>query len=669
MDPSETPEPMETNHEKGKVERLRRAMYSRVLADKLKDKERRGLEEHPELVGEDWMHPDEGVSGTIIAPRGLTVMRSILQWLLVAAAVFFVGSILFFAYYFTFGSGSLSASANNIDLIVSGPPQVAGGEPTEIQVSITNRNRVPLELSQLVVTYPDGTRSVNDLLTPLPSIRQDLQTIQPGETKQGVLNAIFSGQAGEHKDVKVELEYRLSGSNAIFVASRDYSLLFGTSPLTIAVDGNTSAISGQPVSMTVSVSSNSNTTVRDVILHADFPFGFSFTDASPHASDAGVWNLGDIGPGQKKEVVIDGTLLGEMGDDKVFDFTAGGRTNASSTSISTQFAENPFSINVAEPFLGLSMSVNRSTGSNVVLAPGDLVQVILNYVNNLPTQITDAVIVARLSGVAVDGATVQSSDGFYRSTDNIMLWDKITTEGRLGVISAGQKGSVTFSFKVPDAATINNISSPYIDISVNAKGNRISEVGAPQNLQSATVEHIALASDLQLSAQGLYFQNPFGSTGSLPPQAGKETNYAIVFTIKNTTNKIIGAKVTAVIPPYVRWLGSHAPASENLTFNQNSSTFTWDVGDIEPGVGMGDTPPRQLAVSIGFDPSTSQVGQQPVLIQGITLIGTDDSTKAKITRTTRPDVTTDLIHVSKSSGDVVVGTDKGFNPDQATVVR
>ncbi len=127
--------------------------------------------------------------------------------------------------------------------------------------------------------------------------------------------------------------------------------------------------------------------------------------------------------------------------------------------------------------------------------------------------------------------------------------------------------------------------------------------------------------------------------------------------------------MTAVIPPYVRWLGSHAPADEKLTFNQNTSSFTWDVGDIEPGVGLNGTAPRQLAISIGFDPSTSQIGQQPVLMQGITLTGVDDSTKERITRTTRPDVTTDLIRVSKSSGQVVVGTDKGFNPDHATVSK
>ncbi|MBM3260980.1 hypothetical protein FJY93_01035 [Candidatus Kaiserbacteria bacterium] len=666
MDPSEVPQ---IDHEKEKIERLRRVMYSRALSGKIKDKERRALEEHPEIVGEDWVHPEDSTPAAIIAPRGITFLRTFLHGLLMVAALFFTGSILFFAYYFTFGAGSLSASANNIDIIVSGPPQISGGEPTELQVSITNRNRVPLELSQLIVTYPDGTRSVSDLLTPLVSVRQDLQVIQSGETKQGVLNAVFAGQAGEHKAVKVELEYRLSGSNAIFVAAREYSLLFGTSPLSVSVDGNTSTISGQPVEMIVTVSSNADAAVRDVVLRADYPFGFSLTSTQPEADEAGVWKLGDIGPGQKRSVVIGGTILGEMGDDKVFNFTAGGRANSSSTAIETQFAEMPFRIGVAQPFLGLSLSINRSATTSSILAPGDVAQVIISYTNNLPGQITDAVIVARLSGIEIDGTTVQSADGFYRSTDNVMLWDKSTTDGRLAVIPSGERGAVTFSFKIPDSATLANTSNPFIDISVNAKGNRISDADAPQNLQAATIGHIAVASDLQLSAQGLYYQNPFGTVGPMPPKAGQETNYAIVFTIKNTTNRITKAKVTATIPPYVRWLGSHAPAHESLAFNQNSSVFTWDVGDIEPGVGLNGSVPRQIAIAIGFNPSTSQIGQQPILLQGVTLTGIDESTGGKVVRTTRPEVTTDLIRVSKSSGQVVVGTDSGFNPDHAAVVK
>ena len=118
----------------------------------------------------------------------------------------------------------------------------------------------------------------------------------------------------------------------------------------------------------------------------------------------------------------------------------------------------------------------------------------------------------------------------------------------------------------------------------------------------------------------------------------------------------------------MRWIGSHAPSTENLTFNQADGTFIWNVGDIAPGVGTNGIPPRQMAISIGFTPSTSQIGEQPVLVKNIVLSATDGATGIIETKKTTSDVTTNLAQVAKSSPDALVGTDPGFTPDKATVV-
>jgi hypothetical protein len=180
---------------------------------------------------------------------------------------------------------------------------------------------------------------------------------------------------------------------------------------------------------------------------------------------------------------------------------------------------------------------------------------------------------------------------------------------------------------------------------------------------------VKLATDLQLAAQGLYYANPFGSKGPIPPKAGTETTYALVFTVTNTTNAIKNAKLTATLPNYVRWIGSYAPSTEKLTFNQFEGTFTWDIGDIDPNVGVGGSQPRQLAISIGFTPSASQIGAQPILVRDVILTGTDEATGATITRQAKPDVTTNFTQVSKSSSEALVGPDPGFSPGSASVVK
>lgn len=673
MEPSE--------HEKDKVERLRRAMYSRSLSEKIHDRERRPLGQEMSTVGNEFVKPQESSSGIMVAPRTIGVARKALWWLLGAAIVFFVGAVSFFSYYFLFGGGSFAASPSNIGISISGPPQIEGGAPTELQIVVVNRNKVPLELADLVVTYPKGTRSPTDFASDLQNQRIPLGVIEAGGTRQGTVSAVFAGNEGDHADVKVELEYRIGGSSAIFAASANYSIVFSSSPLSLVVSGNNETISGQPVELTISIASNANAPVRDALFSARYPFGFRFSSADPAPAattgSSAAWKLGDIFPGQKREVTIRGVLSGEQGDDRVFRFTAGTRKDATATSsaIETPLADNIFTVSISKPFLGLAISVGGATGSNIVVSPGDNVSISIDWQNNLPTPITDAVIVAKLSGFPIDGTTVHSSDGFYRSNDDVVIWDKTTSNGALATLLPGARGKVGFSFQMPKSDALKNIINPSLDISVNAAGKRVGETGVPQNLQATAKQRISLASDIVLTAQGLYYANPFGSVGPMPPKAGTETTYAIVLTVTNTTNKITDAKVTAHFPPYVRYVGICSPRAEcdpdaqKLTFNQEDGTLTWNMGDIEPGVGLGGTAPRQTAIAIGFMPSTSQIGQEPPLLQTIKLIGID-TLKAAERRKTNPAAVI-VPEVLKSVKDVTTNIlgDPGFTSANATVIK
>lgn len=679
-----------SDFEKEKIERLRRAMYSRSLEGKLGERPRRQLHDIRPVVGEDWVQHEEGLDQAVVAPRSLGIIRSALWWALLASVVFFIGAVLFFMYYFVLGPGSTAASPSNVDIAVSGPPEVQGGEQTKLQVVITNRNKVPLELADLVVTYPQGTRSATDYTTDWPSDRITLGTIEPGGSRQGSLAAVFTGPAGSHETVKLELEYHLSGSNSIFVADSTYDITLGSSPVSLSVGGNSETISGQPVQFAVTAGSNTNAPVKDVLVHVAFPFGFKYASsdladpsggsakASPIIDQDGsgaLWPIGDLSPGQKKTITISGALTGQSGDQRVFHVEAGTRADPQASSIDTPIADAEYSLAISQPFLGLTLAVNQKSGADAIAGPGDNVTVTVGYQNNLPTNITDAIVVARLSGVQIDGTTVHSTDGFYRSTDSTMLWDKTTTNGALGTLAPGAKGTLSFTFQMPASDALKGILNPHLTIAVNAAGKRLAESGVPQNLQSAVQQNVKLATDLQMNAQALYYASPFGSSGPMPPQAGKETDYALVFTITNTTNKLTNVQVKASLPSYVRYLGLCAPkvdcdqAANKLVFNPSDGTFTWNIGDLDPGVGVGSTTPKQLAIALGFTPSTSQIGEQPALIQNIMLTGIDAATGATVTRTTKPDVTTNLAIISESSGTAIVGTDPGFSPANATVVK
>lgn len=659
------------DHEKEKIERLRRAMYSRQMQARLDVRSRRELKPERPVVGEDWRRVEPGAPGSIVAPMGINIARRILQGLLVLSALFFVGAAAYFGYFFAFGGGSLRASSQNIDIAIGGPLQIAGGEKTELQIVVTNRNNVPLQLADLVITYPEGTRSPVDLVSALPSQRISLGAIESGGRRQGTVTAIFAGNSGDHATIKIELEYRLSGSNSIFVADSGYTAQFGSAPVTVAVSGNTQAISGQPLQLDVVVSSNASVPVRDVVLRADLPFGFKLSSTIPAMSGKNAWALGDLSPGQRVAITLQGTLTGQSNEERVFRFTTGTASSSkATTTVGTIMSTAMLKTEIAKPFLDLTMAIEgQDAGSGVIVSPGDSVTVNVSYRNNLDTEITNAVIVGRFAGLEVDGATVRTNDGFYRSADGSLIWDRTTTGGDLARIPPGERGTLAFTFQVPQLDALFETQKPHIDISLSAAGQRIGESGVPETLQSTAQRRLAIGSDIQLTAQGLYYASPFGAVGPLPPKAGSETAYAIVFTIKNTTSEIEGATVTALLPPYVRWIGTRSPASEEVSLNQETGVITWHVGKIAAGTGVASSTPRQLAIAIGFTPSTSQIGEQPILIRNIVLKGRDAATGASITRTTRPDVTTNLIQIGKSSNAATSGVDPGFNPANATVVK
>lgn len=652
------PSMQEENEER--IRRLREAMYSRKLEPLIKEKPRRELELTRPPVGEDFIHEERGVKSSVVAPSRVRFVRAVINWILAAGVAFFVGAVGFFGYYFFIGEGSSTVSPGNIDISVSGPLQVASGSPTELQIAVVNRNRMPLERADLVIKYPDGTRSPVDLSTSLKDQRIALGDIEPGGRRQGTVSAVFAGVEGDRGAIKIELEYRLENSSAIFVADADYQIVFASSPLSLSVDANNETVSGQPIEFTITLASNAESAVKDVLLSIATPFGFSmdYADPTPQKTKEGnLWVLGDIPPGGKKTITVRGALTGEQGDERVFRFTAGTRSDPNATAVSATLADYAHRITVSRPFLGLGVTLNKPTvGGSAVVSPGETVSVAVAYENNLSTEVTDAVIVARLSGIGIDGSTVQSTDGFYRSTDKTILWDKTTTRGSLARIPAGGKGTLNFSFQMPQSEALASEQSPKLTLSVHAAGRRISESNVPETLQSTATQEIRLASDVQLIAQGLYYANPFGSTGPLPPKAEQETTYALVFSITNTTNRITNAEMRAILPPYVRWVGIYSPSQEKIVFNQADSSVTWKVGDVETGVGVNGAPPKQAAIAIGFTPSTSQIGQQPILIRDLRLTGTDEATGAPITRNA-DDVTTNI------------QGDPGFSPNSANVVR
>jgi len=257
------------------------------------------------------------------------------------------------------------------------------------------------------------------------------------------------------------------------------------------------------------------------------------------------------------------------------------------------------SITVTKPFLGVRLLLNGSNTPEYVSLSNKSIRADVLWESNIPTRIIDGQIEVKIKGDVLDKFSIlTSNNGFYRSIDNTIIWDKGSNRD-LAVIEPGESGSMSFTLQsLPLVKSgVGAFQKPQIVIEVSAKGKRISDSNVPEEIVTSVSKKIKFESNLKLASRAVYYTGPFKNSGPLPPVAEKNTTYTIIWTVVNSSNNVTGAKVKTTLPAYVKWLGVVSPNNENITFNDAGGEIVWDVGDVESGTGVVSSP-REVAFQV-----------------------------------------------------------------------
>ncbi len=615
------------------IGKLRRELYSRKGVNGTI--QRRKLEKQHFDAERGWKHEEtKGPVRRKKKPSALTI-------LFISSVLFFIGAVL--VSLFVFFQDSNVVSAENIDVEVSGPIAIPGGEELVLQIAVVNRNPVAIQFADLIIEYPSGTRSASDLNIELPRIRESLGTIEPGKRVEFSTRSVLFGEENSVKEIAITIEYRIQDSNAIFFKEDKHEVLLSSSPLSLVVDTLKEIVSGQEMEFDIAIVSNSTTVMEDVLLQVEYPFGFEFVSASPEpAYDDVVWRLGDLSPGQERHITLRGIMIGQDMEERVFKFSSGIQSDRNEREISAAFSTLAVPITIERPFITLDVALNGDTSAEYVANRGREIRADITWVNNLPTKVTDAVIVLTLFGDILDKSSVKVKDGFYRSVDNTIVWSK-ETENRLASIESGERGTVSFTFMPLDLFAGTSFRNSEIALDASVQGRRLSERNVSERVESTISRNIQVATDLQLSSRSVFYTGPFINSGSLPPRAEKETTYTIIWTLTNSSSDVSNATVVASIPSYVRWLGRVSPSIEDVTFNEVGGMIEWNVDFLPAGTGYAIAP-REVAFQVALLPSVSQIGFHPVLVNEQTVRGLDrftDTTVSGQKRSLTTDISTD----------------------------
>lgn len=530
--------------------------------------------------------------------------RSYRSTLLIAGLIFFVLALILSGSFLLFGRNTISGE--NIAITADGPLAVGGGEEFALSVSIVNNNAVPIESATLIVEYPYGTQSADEEGKELFRDRKPLDSIDSGEVLNIPLRARVYGEENEEKLVRISIEYRVEGSNATFFKEAEpLRFKISSSPVVIAVDNVTQSASGQDVELKVLVSSNSPSALGEVLLKAEYPAGFEFTEADPGTSSGrDTWSITDMEPGEEQEITIKGTLTGNQDEVKVFRFSVGVPNDRDRFTLASIFTTETEEISIEDPFLDVDVSINGDTGGEVTVSPGTVAQVSVTLRNTLEATIYDGSIKVDLSGNGLDASSVDVSDGFFDSSTDTITWSHNDVQG-LRTIAPGRSVTVTFDF-TPDAGGAR---TPQVDFTVHAEANRVSESQVSQTLRGAIERTVKVAGAVEFSSAVRHSVGAFTNTGPVPPQAEEVTTFSVRLHVKNGSNATTDGVVSLTLPAYVTWLGITTSAP-TFTYSPQNREVSWKVGDLKASEA------REAEFQISALPSASQVNQV------ITLVGT-----------------------------------------------
>lgn len=585
-------------------------------------------------VGDKWQGStplDTLLTRERIAPETSPFMKKFF----VFAALFFVATVVIAG--FVFFGGVNFVSSKNVDINVVGPTVTSAGQPIELGVTIENKNNTDLESVNFSVQYPQGSRNATDTSQTLTYVKEDLGVIKAGHDVVRNVRFVLIGEAGEAREVKFSLEYKVKGSNATFYKDKVYDLSVGNAPVSIKIESPINVTSGETFTTKLTLQLNSTEVLKNVMLRADYPYGYTMGESTPNpASSDNVWSLGDMAAGSTKTVTIKGKLLGEDQDERTFRFYLGVSDNGGvSPNFKTIIVSDQRTIGINRPDVGLTISLNGESAASYIAPAGRTIATSVRFQNNLSEKLLNPKLEVRLSGSALDKSSlIVQNGGVYNASSNRIDWNLGNSQG-VAELSPGEGGVVAFS--LASLADLVGKSGQEIGLQFTLTGT---PVGGGPAISVSETRTVKIASQVSFTSAATYSVGSFANTGPTPPKVGQTTSYAIHWSLANTQGEIGNAKVTAKLGSNVKWLLAKSVSSEDITYDEKTNTVTWNVDRLSQGTGFSSAV-REVSFQVALTPTNTQVGIAPVLVNAISFTGQDVET-SKTVNINNPSLTTKL---------------------------
>ena len=316
-----------------------------------------------------------------------------------------------------------------------------------------------------------------------------LGVIKNGESYNQKISGVFFGEKESVKEIKISLEYRVKNSSATFYKEKNYEISISSSPIIITPTYPKEINSNQDITFSIEVFSNSKESINDLLVQVEYPFGFVYKSSSlsPLTGGNNIWKFSELSSGSKKTINIVGSIIGQDNEEKVFRINSGTASKDDERTIGVPIVAMSESILVKKPFIDLVLLIDNKEGDYAAKGGSPVFnQIVLR--NNLPEKLFNLSVEASLSGGALNQSSVVVGEGgFFRSLDNVILWDNRSISS-LGNMDPGTEQKLSFRLTPLAYSQIQKGSNPLINILVKIKGERVLDSGSVESISAMEKE-------------------------------------------------------------------------------------------------------------------------------------------------------------------------------------
>ena len=548
--------------------------------------------------------------------------------LLLGALGAFLLAILFSSLYLMFGNSQISNK--NISIAISAPLTTPGGEVMNIQISVTNQNKVPIESAVLIVNYPAGSKSTDTPAKDLYEERITLDRINAGEAINIPLKAVMYGEENQERQIKATIEYRLVESNGTFYKESDpLTFKISSSPVVISVETIKKVSAGQDVEVKLTIKSNASTPLKDVLITANYPTNFDYSSAEPNpVFRESAWLIKELLPETATVIVIKGGIVGKQTEEFQIQFSAGTPKQDNQFMIGSVLANATADFVIEQPFINVGIGVNNLTTEVVTLPTGKDTQVEVSVQNTLDQTLYDMAVEVAVKGNILVRENVQVTNGFYDSVKDVIRFEPSGDKG-LSSVAPGATKKFLFTLKPGDQK-----STPSYTLTANAYARRVNEASATEQLVGTAKTEVKFTSSVAVVRTVARNVPGFIDVGPIPPAPDTKTSYTVTLAASAGGNDVTGGVLSTSLPQYVSW-ENLSSGDGTLAFNPVSKELTWTVGEIKAGA------KKTTTFQIALLPSQNQIGTTPAVLGTQRFRATDRFT-SEVIRAEAPPASSEL---------------------------